>query len=121
MAERLIALAHQRGHRLSELSLDLGLDPVGGLAATGSLAGEWSEVAALMGAMLHDLAGIGFAGRAVLADGRPYHADGASEAQELAAVLATGVSYLRALEAQGHSLNAARAALSFLLVADADE
>ena len=38
---------------------------------------------------------------ALLADGRPYHEAGASEAQELAAMLATLVAYLRACEAAG--------------------
>ncbi|NIX76855.1 methylmalonyl-CoA mutase subunit beta [Microvirga terricola] len=121
MAEKLIALAERRGHALSDLSLDLGMDPIGGLAALGSLSVAWDEVAHRMGATFEDLAGRGFKGRAFLADGRPYHEAGASEAQELAAVLATGVAYLRALEAQDHSLEAARDALSFLLVADADE
>jgi methylmalonyl-CoA mutase len=121
MAELLIALAERRGHRLSDLSLDLGMDPIGGLASLGSLSVPWDEVSARMGAMLASLADKGFNGRAFLANGRAYHEAGASEAQELAAVLATGVSYLRALEAQGHSLDAARKSLSFLLVADADE
>ncbi|KLK92752.1 methylmalonyl-CoA mutase [Microvirga vignae] len=120
-AELLIALAEKRGHKLSDLSLDLGMDPIGGLASIGSLAVEWNEVSTRMGAMLKSLTKKGFNGRAFTADGRPYHEAGASEAQELAAVLATGVSYLRALESQGHSLDAARKALSFLLVADADE
>ena len=39
--------------------------------------------------------------RALLADGRPYHEAGASEAQELAAMLATLVAYLRACESGG--------------------
>jgi methylmalonyl-CoA mutase len=121
MAERLVALAEKRGHKLSDLSLDLGMDPIGGLASLGSLSVAWNEVSARMGAMLTSLAEKGFNGRAFLADGRAYHEAGASEAQELAAVLATGVSYLRALEAQGHTLDAARKSLSFLLVADADE
>ncbi|MXQ14901.1 methylmalonyl-CoA mutase subunit beta [Microvirga makkahensis] len=121
MAELLIALADKRGHKLSDLSLDLGMDPIGGLASLGSLSVTWDEVSARMGAMLKSLTEKGFNGRAFLAEGRPYHEAGASEAQELAAVLATGVSYLRALESHGHSLDAARKALSFLLVADADE
>ncbi|KLK90732.1 methylmalonyl-CoA mutase [Microvirga vignae] len=121
MAELLITLAEKRGHKLSDLSLDLGMDPIGGLASQGSLAAEWNEVSARIGAMLKSLTEKGFNGRAFLADGRAYHEAGASEAQELAAVLATGVSYLRALESQGHSLDAARKTLSFLLVADADE
>ncbi|MEZ0167104.1 methylmalonyl-CoA mutase family protein [Microvirga sp. TS319] len=121
MAERLVALAEQRGHRLAELSLDLGLDPLGAMAALGHLSAPWDAVAARMGAVLADLSAKGFAGRAFLADGRAYHEAGASEAQELAAVLATALTYLRALEAQGHSLDAARQSLAFLLVADADE
>ncbi|SCX98503.1 methylmalonyl-CoA mutase family protein [Microvirga guangxiensis] len=121
MAQLLIALAEKRGHKLSDLSLDLGMDPIGGLAAQGGMSVEWHEMTARMGSMLTSLAEKGFNGRAFIADGRAYHEAGASEAQELAAVLATGVTYLRALEAQGHSLDAARQALSFLLVADADE
>ena len=121
MAERLIQLAERRGHKLSDLSFDLGMDPIGGLASLGSLSVEWGEVSVRMGAMLTSLTEKGFSGRAFLADGRPYHEAGASEAQELAAVLATGVSYLRALDAQGHMLDAARNTLSFLLAADADE
>ncbi len=50
----------------------------------------------------------GFGGRIFLSDGRPYQEAGASEAQELAAVLATGIAYLRALEAGGVPLDAAR-------------
>ena len=57
----------------------------------------------------------------MLADGRPYHEAGASEAAELAATLATAVAYLRMLEAGGHDLARARDAVAILLVADADE
>jgi methylmalonyl-CoA mutase len=47
------------------------------------------------------LKGKGFSGRFVEADGRCYHAAGASDAQELAAVLATAVHYLRILTGTG--------------------
>jgi methylmalonyl-CoA mutase len=121
MAALVLALAERRGYRLADISLDLGLDPIGAMAAQGRMSASWEAVAQRMGDTLADLTGRGFAGRVFLADGRVYHEAGASEAQELAAVLATGLGYLRALEAQGHSLDAARQALSFLLVADADE
>jgi len=121
MAEHLIALAERRGHTLAGLSVDLGMDPIGALASLGHLSAPWTEVSARMGTMLAGLADKGFGGRAFLADGRAYHEAGASEAQELAAVLATGLAYLRALEAQGHALDAARDSLAFLLAADADE
>jgi methylmalonyl-CoA mutase len=121
MAALVLALAERRGHRLADLALDLGLDPIGAMVAQGRMSASWDAMARRMGDTLSHLAAQGFAGRAFLADGRVYHEAGASEAQELAAVLATGVGYLRALEAQGHPLDAARRALAFLLVADADE
>jgi methylmalonyl-CoA mutase len=121
MAALVLALAERRGHGLSGLSLDLGLDPVGAMASLGRMSASWDAVAHRMGDTLDDLTGRGFKGRAFLADGRVYHEAGASEAQELAAVLATGLAYLRGLEAHGHGLDAARASLAFLLAADADE
>ncbi|HEV2566994.1 MAG TPA: methylmalonyl-CoA mutase subunit beta [Microvirga sp.] len=121
MAALVLALAERRGHRLADLSLDLGLDPIGAMAAQGRMSASWDAMAQRMGDTLSHLTAQGFAGRAFLADGRVYHEAGASEAQELASVLATGVGYLRALEAQGHPLDAARRSLAFLLVADADE
>ncbi|WP_112663139.1 methylmalonyl-CoA mutase family protein [Microvirga flavescens] len=121
MAALLIALCERRGLKLSNLSLDLGLDPIGAMAATGNLSASWNTVSARAAQTLGDLTSKGFTGRAFLADGRPYHEAGASEAQELAAVLATGLAYMRTLEAGGHSLDTARRALAFLLVADADE
>ena len=63
----------------------------------------------------------GFKGPFALADGRPVHDAGGSDAQELAFALAAGVAYLRALETAGIELDAARAALSFRLSADADQ
>ncbi|QFU15961.1 methylmalonyl-CoA mutase family protein [Microvirga thermotolerans] len=121
VAGHFATLAERRGHALSQISADLGLDPIGAMAALGVLSAPWPVVAGRLGETLADLTERGFAGRTALADGRPYHEAGAGEAQELAAVLATGVAYLRALEHYGHSLEAARDALSFLLVADADE
>ncbi len=121
MAALMLALSERRGHRLSDLSLDLGLDPIGAMAAMGRMSASWDAVAQRMGDTLDTLKDRGFEGRAFLADGRVYHEAGASEAQELAAVLATGIGYLRALESESHSLDAARQALAFLLVADADE
>lgn len=120
-AALLIALAERRGHALADLAIDLALDPIGAAAAAGRMSAPWEIVAERSAQTLGDLAARGFTGRTFLADARPVHEAGASEAQELAFVLASGVAYLRALEAGGHRLDAARDALSFLLVADADE
>ncbi|MGY2048837.1 methylmalonyl-CoA mutase family protein [Methylobacterium sp. JK268] len=120
-ARALVALAERRGEALGSLDLDLGIDPVGTLAATGALPAPWPETSAELAALLRDLDAKGFAGRAVLADARPFHEAGATEAGELAAALASAVALLRALEAGGIGLERARDALAVLLVADADE
>ncbi|QGY03082.1 methylmalonyl-CoA mutase [Methylobacterium mesophilicum SR1.6/6] len=115
------ALADRRGEDLSTYDLDLGIDPVGVLAATGSLGAVWSEIAPRLAETAAELEASGFQGRAFLADGRPYHEAGASEATEIGAVLATALAYLRALEAAGHDLAGARDRVAVLLTADADE
>ena len=89
-----LALAEARAHDRSSVPLALNADPIGaalraggpepeaGLAIAADLArlvlAEWPEATAL------------------LADGRLWHAAGASPAQELAAVLGTALAYLRA-------------------------
>jgi methylmalonyl-CoA mutase len=115
------ALAERRGHALPDLDLDLGIDPIGAMAVSSDPPAPWPTVAEGCAKTLSLLRKHGSKGCAFLADGRPYHEAGGSEAQELAAVLATGVAYLRTLEAGGHDLDAARHAVSFLLVADADQ
>jgi methylmalonyl-CoA mutase len=102
-------------------SLSLGLDPVGTLAASGSLSDPWNETQAWLADLFRDWCGHGLNGSLVTADGRPYHEAGASEAQELAAVLSTGISYLRTLERDGLSLSDARDAIDFAMAVDADE
>lgn len=109
-------LVERRGDDPAELDIDLGLDPIGLFAATGTLESGWEKPLAKA---VSDFSG--YRGCIAMADARPYHEAGASEAQELAAVLATALAYLRALEAEGVGLDRARDALSVLLVADAGE
>ncbi len=117
LAPGLKALIEKRGDDPAELDIDLGLDPIGVLAATGTLAQGW-ETQAAETVRLYE----GFTRtRTLLADARAYHEAGASEVQELAAALATAVAYLRALETEGVALEQARDSLSVLLVADAGE
>ncbi|GJD94383.1 methylmalonyl-CoA mutase family protein [Methylobacterium iners] len=116
-ARLLKALVERRGETFGALDLDLGVDPIGALAAGAGAEPSSEELPGL----LAELEASGFTGRLCLADGRPYHEAGASEAAELAAVLATAVAYLRMLEAGGHDLERARDAIGVLLVADADE
>ena len=48
VAALFVALAERRGHALSELSVDLGLDPLGAMSAMGILSASWDEVAGRM-------------------------------------------------------------------------
>lgn len=116
LAAHLKALVEKRGDDPAELDIDLGLDPIGVFAATGHTSEGWEAGLAKAVADFET-----YRGRVALADGRAYHEAGASEVQELAAVLSTAVAYLRALETGGVPLERARDALSILLVADADE
>lgn len=117
----LAELAERRGHAPPSLQIDFGMDPIGVFAATGALAVSPPELGKRVADTIGDLKGRGFAGPFLAADGRVWHEAGASEAQELGAVLATAVTYLRLLEAEGVPLAEARDAISFTLVADTDE
>ncbi len=112
-ATALADLAAARRLTSAALDVDLGCDPIGRAARDGQ-AWQAAELTQVMEAAHRG----GFAGRPLLADGRPYHEAGAGEAQELAAVLATAVAYLRHLDFDG--LDAARRAVAVLLAVDAD-
>lgn len=127
----LIPIRIDAGHRSAEVAklilgvaaeqgktIDLAViqDPVGLLAATGRLGAKAEDAIAAAAQAAKD-----FPGTAFEADGRVWHAAGASEAQELAALLATGVTYLRALEAAGFDLDAAAAKIGFTAVADQNQ
>ncbi len=96
-----------------------GHDPIGAIA--GGAAQSWNEEAPHFGKRLAALGREGFAGPLAVADGRIIHNAGGSEAQELAFVLGVAVAYLRALEAAGVALEAARRMIFFRLSADADQ
>jgi methylmalonyl-CoA mutase len=121
VAERMLELILRRGHAPGSLSIDFGLDPVSDMARSGGLPLAWPELAERFVGTAELLQARGFTRRLARIDGRAAHEAGASEAQELAFVLATGIAYMRTLESHGLDLDAARKALSFLLVADADE
>lgn len=114
-------LVEKRGHVPSSLQVDFGMDPIGVLASTGALAAQLPELGKRIAETIATLKARGFAGPFLAADGRIWHEAGATEAQELGAVLATAVTYMRLLEAERFPLAEARDAISFTLVADADE
>ncbi len=114
-------LVERRGFSGDAVAIDFGMDPIGVLAASGELAASLPELGRRVAQTIAGLKARGFRGPFLAADGRPWHEAGASEAQELGAVLSTAVTYLRLLEDQGMPLAEARDAISFTLVADTDE
>ena len=119
-AEAVLALIDSRGYKDLNISGTLGIDPISTLAQTGRLK-EPVEHAVATGAQL----AAGVSGKyskltTFMADGGLYHMSGATEAQELGLMLATGVAYLRAMEAEGIELDIAARQISFSLSADAD-
>ncbi len=96
------------------MTVGLAFDPVAAIA-TGRLPDAGAKVAALAG-----LAPT-VNGALVIADGRIWHATGASEAQELAAVLATVIEHLRLFAAAGIAPDDMAERIGVTLAADTDQ
>jgi methylmalonyl-CoA mutase len=120
-AKNFAALAKKRGIDPKTVELRGSLNPLGHNAATGTAVRPWAELAPYFADLVRELAEDGFRGPFAVADGRVIHNAGGSEAQELAFALASAVTYLRALEASGIALDAARRMIYFRLATDADQ
>jgi methylmalonyl-CoA mutase len=115
------ALVKARGIAPAAVDMRASINPIGGFAASGTSPRPWMEMSKNFSGIVRELADQGFRGPFAVADGRIIHNSGGSEAQELAFAIASAVAYLRALEAGGVSLDAARGMIYFRLSADADE
>jgi methylmalonyl-CoA mutase len=111
----------RKGLAPAACNIRFGLDPIGACAVWGSSPYTWPEIVPAVTGAIKGLSAMGFKGPFALADGRVIHDAGGSEAQELAFVLATGIAYLRALEASGIALEDARSMVYAQLSADADQ
>jgi methylmalonyl-CoA mutase len=115
------ALVERRKLSPGQVAVDFSLDSIGTLLSHGHVPWDWATMAARLPETAKALAARGFGGPFVTVDLRPYHEAGASEGQELAAALAQGLLYLRALEAHGLALEEAFRAISFVVPVDADQ
>jgi methylmalonyl-CoA mutase len=115
------ALVKEKKLNAATIDLHASLNPIGGVAATGTRARPWSELSKHVVTSVTELAAQGFRGPFMVADGRIIHNAGGSEAQELAFSIAAAVDCLRALEAGGVPLEAARGMIYFRLAADDDQ
>lgn len=118
-AEEFLDLIAKRGVSPDEVRGNLGADPIGLRARTGSHEGgvDLAVVSRLAGRCLAEASGL----RAVTVDATVYHDAGGSDAEELGASLATGVAYLRALTEGGLSIEEALDQLEFRYAANADQ
>ncbi|TNC20695.1 methylmalonyl-CoA mutase family protein [Amycolatopsis alkalitolerans] len=115
-ASALLELLAQKNVPDSEVTGNLGADPVTLRARTGAAhdLAPAVELAARLAAKHPKL-------RTIVVNGLPYHEAGGSDAQELGAAIAAGVAYLRALTAAGLSVDEAAAQLEFRFAATADQ
>ena len=119
--ETIAALIEARRVDPAKLDLRFNYQVLSTMAVRGAAATAWPEMQSQFASVIAGLMSRGFKGPFALADGRVVHDAGGSEAQELAFALSLALAYLRALEGRGIALDQARAALSFRLVADADQ
>lgn len=115
-ADALLELLAEREIPASAAAATLGADPIGLTARTGT-AHPVAPAARLAarGAATHPKV------RTIVADGLPFHEAGGSDAQELGAVIAAGVAYLRSLTEAGLDVDTAADQLEFRLAATADQ
>ncbi|MEV4148317.1 methylmalonyl-CoA mutase family protein [Amycolatopsis sp. NPDC049691] len=115
-AEALFELFAEREIPASEATAVLGADPIGFAARTGSAA-DLGPAAALAARVAGKYPKV----RTIVADGLPFHEAGGSDAQELGALVAAGVAYLRSLTDAGLDVEAAAGQLEFRIAATADQ
>ncbi|MCP4655834.1 MAG: methylmalonyl-CoA mutase [bacterium] len=112
-AALLVETARRQGIDPDKLHGGFGCDPLAALAADGSLPGPLDTAFALMA----DLAAWSHRNapgmRAVLVSAVPYHDAGATAVDELALATATGVEYLRRLNAAGLDVDTVAAQIQF--------
>jgi methylmalonyl-CoA mutase len=115
-ADALLDLNRAKGIAAREVRGNLGADPLGWLARTGTAA----DLGAATGLAVR-AAGEFPALRTIVVDALPYHEAGGSDAQELGCAIGSGVAYLRALTGAGLDVDAAAGQLEFRFAATVDQ
>lgn len=115
-ADAFLAVHDEKGVRAGDVLGNLGADPLGHRARTGSPA-DLDGAVALVQRIVERYVSL----RSVVVDALPYHEAGSSDGQELGCALATAVAYLRALTGAGLSVERAAQQLEFRFAATADQ
>ncbi|MBN9074355.1 MAG: methylmalonyl-CoA mutase [Rhizobiales bacterium] len=120
-AEFLAALIAQKRGDITRLSLSFGIDPATILAGCGGLRMSIAALEASMPQSLGHFFAAGAPGILLEADGRAFHNAGATEAQELGAMVASAALYLRMFSAARQPLVYAVPHIGFSLSVDQDQ
>lgn len=121
MADWFVAYLAKRRVDPSKLSLSFGIDPAAIFAGTGRLSMSIEALQASMPQSLAHFFAIGIPGVLLEADGRVYHNAGATEAQELGAMLASAAAHLRLFEDARQALVYAAPHIGFAVSVDQDQ
>jgi methylmalonyl-CoA mutase len=117
----LASLWRKQGVAAAAAQGEFGADPLGHLAATGSLPYGVESGLAQLGALAAWTAKSFPAVRSVTVDTSAYHLAGAAEAHDLGLALATAVTYLKAMTEAGLSVDEACRQISFTLSVGCEE
>jgi len=114
---------YMRSRRIdpARTTFSLGIDPTATLASAGCLR---MSIEALKASLPQSLSGFfasGLPGIVLEADGRPYHNAGATEAQELGAMLSVAIGHLRMFEEARQPIVYAAPHIGFSVSADQDQ
>lgn len=121
MADRLVAFLTKRRADPATFGLSFGIDSAATFAGTGRLRMSIEALQASMPQSLAHFFAMGVPGILLEADGRVFHNAGATEAQELGAMLAGAVAHLRLFEEARQALVYAAPYIGFALCVDQDQ
>lgn len=120
-AQALIGLWGRRGLAPREWRGRLGLDPFGDALRAGGTRAEVERRVAAIADLMTGLDADAVSVRALVADATSWHAAGASDTDEIAALIAAGVQQLRWLDTAGIAPQIAARQLEFRVTATADQ
>jgi methylmalonyl-CoA mutase len=121
VADWLVAYLTKQRVDPARLSLSFGIDPAAIFAGTGRLSMTIEALQASMPQSLAHFFALGVPGVLLEADGRVFHNAGATEAQELGAMLASAAAHLRLFEDARQALVYAAPHIGFAVSVDQDQ
>ncbi len=120
-ARLLLAVAGSKGVTASTVLADLGVDPIGRLATMGTAGAPVAAILADAALLAAEVSAAYPGVRTFRADSTAYGHAGAAAATELAALLSTGVAYLRALTGAGLDVDASFGQISLTTTVGTDQ